>query len=173
MTYVLGVDPGVISGWGLLGTDGRPITWGQTGKPGRRTTGVDVERVLQECFAECDPADLVLAVEGQFVLAGGGKGGASHGQTLSTLVTARIRGMWEGAAEAAGLELFAEDGIQPTTWRSAVWGGRWTTEAAKRNAVEMAAHVWGIRLKKGHHHVGEGLWIAKYASDVLRMRERC
>ncbi len=169
MTYVLGVDPGHVSGWALLDPSGKPIEWGQTGKPGQRTTGNDIAGVV---YDQCTPRPLVLAIEGQFVLAGGGKGERFHGQTLSTLKTARIRGMWEAIVESdQDTSLFSEDGIQPATWRSAVWGGRWTSAQAKHHSVEMAAHTWGIRMLKTHHHTAEAIWIARYAWGEMRQRK--
>lgn len=168
--YVLGVDPGHVSGWCLFGgPKGVPLDWGQTGAKGRRTTGVDVWAVLTE---KCRDRPLCVAVEGQFVLDGGGKGGWNHGKTLSTLKTAHIAGVWEGVSEALGASLYAEGGIQPTSWRSAVWGGRWSTEQAKAHAVKMALHTWGIRILKTHHHTAEALWIASYAHGELAAQQR-
>jgi Holliday junction resolvasome RuvABC endonuclease subunit len=179
MTYVLGVDPGYISGWAIVGlgtprlrlAPGDPIEWGQTGKKGQRTTGSEIADVIENRLSSYRP--LVLAMEGQYVLDGGGKGDANHAKTLSTFKTARIRGMWEAVAEIADVDLFAEDGIQATTWRNAVWGrGRWTTEQSKKHAVAMALAAWGVSVLKTHHHEAEAMWIATYAQRELQIREQ-
>lgn len=171
MTYVLGVDPGYISGWAFLDLGGTPIDWGQTGKKGKRTTGPEIVDIMENRLGQFRP--LVLAIEGQFVLDGGGKGGANHGKTLSTFGTTRIRGMWEAVAEICEVELFAEEGIQATTWRNAVWGkGLWTTEQSKKHAVAMALAAWGVSVLKTHHHEAEAMWIAVYAQRELKIREQ-
>lgn len=174
MTYVLGVDPGVISGWALVGgRPARPIVWGQVGARGRRMTGAEVHDVLQQCGAEI-PADQwppVLAIEGQFIPPDGGAGGRHRAHAASSLLTARCAGVWIGLAERYGLPAYQHKGepaIPPQTWRAGVWGGRWTTEAAKRHAVELAAQLWGIRILKTHHHTAEAAWIGLYALEELR-----
>lgn len=167
--YILGVDPGYISGWALVDPTGKPLAWGQTGTRSRRTTGHDVYHVMYE---ECQQRPLVLAVEGQFLKDAAGRGGADRAKALGTLKTARMRGMWECMAEQDDVELFAEDGVQANVWRSATWGGRWTHEQAKVHAVEMALHTWGIRILKTHHHTAEALWIASYAHGELAAQRR-
>ena len=167
--YVLGVDPGVVSGWCLFG-DGKPLQWGQTGKPGTRTTGADVADALKLCRSITD-APLMLAIEGQFIPNTAGKGGAERHMANSALVTARMAGIWIGVCQAQGLKTFNADGIAPTTWRSKAWGGRYTSEQAKRHSVEMAASAWGIRVLKTHHHTAEAMWIASYAWTELKGRE--
>jgi len=173
MTYVLGVDPGVTSGWCLFG-DGKPLEWGQTGKPGQRTTGKDVDGVLNAIVDNLSRTNLyelvTLAIEGQFIPDAAGKGDRQRHMANSALVTARMAGIWIGICQAHGLEVLNMDGIAPVAWRSAVWGGRWTTEQAKRHSVEMAASVWGVRILKTHHHTAEAMWIASYAWTELQGR---
>lgn len=166
MTYVLGVDPGVTSGWCLFG-DGKPIEWGQTGKPKHRTTGANVYGVVNQILGGIRQPTIV-AIEGQFLPDAAGKGQRHRMQAVSTLITSRMAGIWMGVCQAHGLEVFNADGIAPVTWRSAVWGGRWTTEQAKRHSVEMAASAWGIRVLKSHHHTAEAMWIASYAWTELQ-----
>jgi len=175
MTYILGVDPGVVSGYALLSPAGKPIAWGQTGTGSRRGAPVDITAALSECRAVMRPVsafDVVLAVEGQFVPSKAGQGQSDRHKAVAILKTSQSAGMWIGIAGAKGAALFDPDGIQPSVWRAAVWGGRWTTAQAKRHAVEMAAHTWGIRVLRTHHHTAEAMWIASYAWGELRAKAR-
>jgi hypothetical protein len=168
MTYILGVDPGVVSGWCLFG-DGKPLLWGQTGKPGRHTTGEDVWDVFAQIETlddGCHQAGITLAIEGQYLPDAAGKGQKHRMQAVSTLTLCQMAGIWMGISQVHGAEMLSGGPIAPVTWRSAVWGGRWTTEQAKRHAVEMAAATWGIRILKSHHHEAEAMWIASYAWDL-------
>lgn len=162
--YSLGVDPGTISGWGLVDPAGQPVARGQTGTRNHGTTVEDIRAVIEE---HCAHRPLCVAVEGQFLRNAAGRGGADRAKAISTLATARIAGWWEGAAVALGATLFCDGGISPNTWRAAVWGGRWTSEQAKVHAVRMAAFAWDIQILKTHHHTAEALWIASYAHGEL------
>lgn len=183
MKYVLGVDPGVISGWAFVGSNG-PILWGQCGKKGAGCTGADVRIVLNECHTE----RFVLAIEGQFlpdesgksIVKGRGKESAKdRHKAVSSLKTALYAGMWIGICQEHGIDVFKHEDkrgrreltIPPVTWRSKVWGGRWTNEQAKKHAVEMANAVWNITVLKTHHHEAEAMWIAEYALRELRQKQ--
>lgn len=168
--WVLGVDPGNPSGWALLSPLGILVKWGALGGPRKHVDGEGVAECLQEC-ERLTTGNLrpLLAIEGQFVLDGGGKGEKNHCKSLSTLKTAKVAGIWIGVAQFLGWQVM--DDIQPSTWRSAVWGGRWTTEQAKRHAVEMCLLAWGVRILSTHHHTAEAAWIAEYARKQTQFEQ--
>jgi hypothetical protein len=183
MTFVLGVDPGVVSGWALVGErPGKPLLWGQAGcvyqrnrqRVVERCTGTEVEMVLRRCYEEIgDEGALSVAVEGQFIPPAAGKGGEQRSHAVSSLLTARHAGIWIGVAQAHGLDVFEhqdEPAIPPNVWRAAVWGGRWRTEQAKRHAVELTRLSWGIDIPRTQHHTAEAIWIGLYAIGELRAR---
>jgi Holliday junction resolvasome RuvABC endonuclease subunit len=174
---ILGVDPGVVSGWALIGGNPpRPLDWGHAGKAGKkgyRGTGQHVKDVLERCGELCVGVwPPMLAIEGQFVANKAQKGGKDRAKAVRTLITARHAGIWIGVCQEHGLpvyEINGEPGIQPVTWRSAVWGGQWTTEQAKIHAVETVKNLWGIRILKTYHHTAEAIWIGMYAATELRV----
>lgn len=177
MTYVLGIDPGVISGYALLGLDGIPLVWGQTGAAKRRGTGDDAMMAIANCADTigAPASQITLAIEGQFILQGGGKGGDKWGSSLATLKTARHAGIWIGVAQSLGMPVFEHNGepsIQPQTWRGRVWGGRWSTDEAKAEAIRRAETAWGIVVQAGRHHTAEAMWIAKYVQTVTAAQRR-
>jgi Holliday junction resolvasome RuvABC endonuclease subunit len=160
MIYIIGVDPGYISGWAVLDNTGKPVDWGQLGTRKKRITGKQIADLIYDRIHEYRPLQVIA--EGQFLPQLAGAGQRDRHKAVATLKTARIRGAWELMCESDDIELHAESGVLANKWRGAVWGGRWTTEAAKKNAVKMAFYTWGIRIKDSHHHVAEAMWIGSY-----------
>lgn len=185
MTWVLGVDPGTISGWGLVDHRGNPIASGQTGrkgskgKPTQPTTGADIRRVIEQCadeMAERGVVDnLIMAVEGQFLKDAAGRKDKDRYLAVGTFETRLIAGKWIGAAEYAGLEVYHHKGhptIMSQVWRMGVWGCRPPADKVKAYAVKLTLQAWGLRFPQTQHHTAEALWIAKYVSDLLRFKNR-
>jgi hypothetical protein len=173
--WVLGVDPGAISGWALVNPDGFPQCFGQTGAKGRAMTGLDVFDVLEECGPEVGFGDWppVLAVEGQFLKRAVNEGGRDRFLGVSTLETSRYRGAWLGVCARYALPVFKHKGkqaIPSNVWRASQWGGTWSTEAAKVHAVNQAEQRFGVTLPITHHHTAEAIFIARHAQHELGSR---
>lgn len=173
--WVLGVDPGAVSGWALINPSGVPQCRGIVGAPGRKMTGAGVFDVLEECGPMVGRGDWppVLAVEGQFLKRHTGEKGKDRMLGVSTLETARYRGAWIGVCERYGLPVFEHKGkqwIPANVWRASQWGGTWSTERAKIHAVNQAEQRWGIRVPITHHHTAEAIFIALHAQHELVSR---
>jgi hypothetical protein len=190
--YVLGVDPGAVSGWALVRIgDGKPrvIVRGETGRRyqsgGKRLrdpSGGQVARWLISDAIAVVPHEYLahevvwFACEGQFIPDQGGKGQCRRAHAVDALTTAQHAGGWLYTAQAAGLEVYQygdSNFIPPNVWRLGQWGkGIWRSEQAKKHAVKMAKLVFGVELLQRQHHTAEAMFIAAYAGTEILYRMR-
>ncbi len=172
--WVLGIDPGAVSGWGLLRADG-------LGLPALALHGCvkgyggEIEPVVSNAQCEAQQTDrLVLACEAQFVKDSRSMDtGKRMGQQRAALSVAAVRGKWLGIAEASGAFASAFE-VHPTTWREAMLGRGWGSRPrvqCKTQALAVVAGLWGLRLAKSHDHTAEALLIAAYAAKEILLKE--
>lgn len=182
MIYVLGVDPGAISGWALLagGLDHKLslLGYGHTGqRPDHLTDGRQIRVVLTEAGKLLKGSwPPTLAVEELF-LPDAPHHGKQRAMAVSTLKTQLVAGRWVGIAEAYGCPIYEHTkgtaGIPPAVWRGAEWGrSRWRTDQAKKYAVEAVKLIWGIDIPETHHHTAEAVFIGSYCATQIRNKKR-
>lgn len=136
--YVLGIDPGRASGWGLVRDDSpSPGVWIATGIA---KTAADRASAIQTAkgMAEQDGVPLIVVGERW---QGGWRKDRSSARTVSGI--GAQWGRWQEALEAAGIPKRRILRVGQSTWRAKVIGGRVarTTEQWD-HAMIMAARVF-------------------------------
>jgi Holliday junction resolvasome RuvABC endonuclease subunit len=150
---VLGVDPGAVSGWGLVTVEAAPrlVSFGKIefAKPRRKEF-----RTASQCvrWALSTPNEVALvAIEGQYL-------DRDPKRIASMIKLCRSAGRWVEAAEDAGLKHWE---INPTTWQSATLGARFTRDQLKKISRAVCAQRFGVNIS---HNISDAVLIATYAA---------
>lgn len=181
MIYVIGLDPGSISGWALVAADlaGRIqiLAHGHTGKPGEPTQGGAVRTVLARIGTDYPNIWPPTVVSERLFIPDAPHHGKQRGAAVGVFGSQIHLGRWLGVAEAFGCPVYVhhdkKEGVPPSIWRKAQWGrAQWTTPAAKEHAVRAARTVWGLELPKAHHHAAEACFIGAFGATEIRQQRR-
>lgn len=169
MIAVLGVDPGVTTGWGLVSCREQGGTvdlerWGKQVRPQGAWIWQVVEEARDFCTWQLDGAELWLAIEKQFIPTYERDKKVQMGKSLAALKTSAMRGRWLGIAEAQGLPV---EEVQASTWHAAELGdGRLNRARCKALSLQVAGQLWPelATLKKSEDHIAEAALIARYSA---------
>ena len=168
MIYVLGIDPGRVSGYALVELPdagrARVIRLGSA-------KHLPYRDVCAELAVLVDPgARRHMAIEGQFVASRAEQSKAQTAKDQDALLTASAAGSWREAGTAQGWEVLPP--IMPSTWRSKAlspwWKPTMTGDECKALALRAALGIYGVDIRPQDHHIAEALLIAGYAAEVLR-----
>jgi len=173
MSFVLGVDPGVISGWALFSPEGHFLEAGQI-RPSKKTSqGEAILTLLARLKSTTGSFRPITAgIEGQFLPGDAGAGQKSRHKAVSSLQTAISAGRWIGLCEANAVDIYQNgksNTIPVNIWRRAIYGNNiMTKDQYKKYAITVATRLYQIHLKSNEHHMAEAIHIANYVSVMLR-----
>lgn len=166
--FVLGVDPGRMSGAGLLEVYGKQITlmgmW-SFGTAKQPCTGTDIWDLMLQAYT-LTQGQCIVGIEDQFLPGSAGVGGQRRAHGVSALITSNHAGQWRGMAHIMGWRVWAEQ-LKPNSWRQGIYGGHRIQrgEIYKEWAMAKVLEVFGQSAKT--HHAAEAVLIGYHVCKQI------
>jgi len=167
---ILGIDPGVKSGWAVVTYERQPRLLGY-GTHVLPDAAEDVTPVRMET-GRIERARVLASVEGGRVIGAFIEDQYVGVNFRSSLKTPRRAGRWELACQLAGIH---PQWIMPATWQEAtlhrfMQRGRAKRTERKRAAQQYCEAIFGVHLTQDE---ADAAVLAAYGAMVIRMTEAC